>query len=150
MRRRSGFTIVELLTVMALIGVLVGIAVPRYRGMKKRATAAAIFADVHAIRIAAMSYYTESGKFPADAPDEPTRLGITATRKVGNAVTRNRLRRLAREAFRLDLPDLPHGHIIVINFLPNAADLRLDALRSRLQSVWREAKLLNRDTGAGG
>jgi len=66
---RAGFTMVELLTVMALIGILVGIAVPHYQGLKKRAFAASIFADVHAIRVAAMSYYTESGKFPAEAPD---------------------------------------------------------------------------------
>ena len=68
MRRRDGFTIVELLTVMALIGILVGMAVPRYAGMKKRAVAAKIFADVHAIRVGTMTYYTETGKFPADAP----------------------------------------------------------------------------------
>jgi len=29
-----------------------------------------------------------------------TRLGITVTRKVGNAVTRNRIKRLSREFFR--------------------------------------------------
>lgn len=32
--------------------------------------------------------------------DGPTRLGITVTRKVGNAVRRNRIKRMAREWFR--------------------------------------------------
>ncbi len=32
--------------------------------------------------------------------EEPARLGITASRRVGNAVTRNRAKRLIREAFR--------------------------------------------------
>ena len=52
---------------MALIGLLARIAIPRYREMKLRATAAAIMGDVHAIRIAAFTHYTERGAFPPDA-----------------------------------------------------------------------------------
>ncbi len=52
---------------MALIGLLVRIAVPRYSEMKRRAIAASIMGDVHAIRIAAMTEYTEHGAFPPDA-----------------------------------------------------------------------------------
>ena len=39
--------------------------------------------------------------------DEPARLGFTVTRKVGNAVVRNRTRRRLKEAARLLLKDLP-------------------------------------------
>jgi hypothetical protein len=52
---------------MALIGLLARIGIPRYREMKLRATAAAIMGDVHAIRIAAFTHYTEKGAFPPDA-----------------------------------------------------------------------------------
>lgn len=67
MRRRPGFSLVELLITMAFIGLLVRIAVPRYSEMKRRAIAASILGDVHAIRIAAFTYYTEHGAFPPDA-----------------------------------------------------------------------------------
>jgi ribonuclease P protein component len=39
----------------------------------------------------------------------PTRLGITVTRKIGNAVVRNRIKRLVREVFRLNRTRLPEG-----------------------------------------
>lgn len=47
-----------------------------------------------------------------------TRLGITVTKKVGTAVTRNKIKRQVREFFRLNKARLPNGidiHIIAKN-----------------------------------
>lgn len=41
--------------------------------------------------------------------DERTRLGITVTKKVGNAVRRNRIKRCVREAFRQNRALFPSG-----------------------------------------
>jgi len=48
-------------------------------------------------------------------PEDGARIGITATRKIGNAVQRNRARRLVREAFRRNKWLAPGGVDIVIN-----------------------------------
>jgi ribonuclease P protein component len=53
---------------------------------------------------------------------EQARLGITATRKFGKAVIRNRARRLVREAFRKNKWIVPQGVDIVINVKQSLAE----------------------------
>ena len=45
---------------------------------------------------------------------EQSRLGLSVSRRVGNAVVRNRWKRLVREAFRTQQSDLPRGLDIVV------------------------------------
>lgn len=50
-----------------------------------------------------------------DAPDEPPRVGFTVTKKQGNAVERNRMRRRLREAVRQSAGfAMKNGHDYVI------------------------------------
>jgi ribonuclease P protein component len=48
------------------------------------------------------------------SPTERTRLGMSVSKKVGNAVVRNRWKRRIREAFRLAQHDLPPGLDLVV------------------------------------
>lgn len=47
-------------------------------------------------------------------PEAQTRVGFTATKKLGNAVIRNRTKRRLREAARLLLAEGPKGYQIVL------------------------------------
>jgi len=64
---RRAFSIIELLMTMTIIGLLARIGVPRYSDMKRRAIASSILGDVHTIRLASFTHYTEHGAFPSDA-----------------------------------------------------------------------------------
>ncbi len=65
---------------------------------------------------------------------EHCRLGLAISRRAGNAVTRNRIRRLVRESFRLlqhGLPRKPHGYDVVVS-VRRHEPLSLDQYRAAL------------------
>lgn len=64
-RRRGGFTFVEILTSMTIIAILAGIVIPKAGSFVKRAKAAAVVADVYAIRSALADYDADSLSYPA-------------------------------------------------------------------------------------
>lgn len=64
------------------------------------------------------------------------RLGIVVTRKIGNAVQRNRVKRVCRECFR-EWPDLvPDGIDLVVIARSGAPELGLAAVRAE----WERAR----------
>jgi len=62
--RRRGFTLVELLVVMAIIATLLTIAVPRYFRSLERSREAVLKQDLATIREQIDKFYGDTGKYP--------------------------------------------------------------------------------------
>lgn len=65
--RRAGFTIIELMVVVTVIGLLSSIALPKFRDVQRRAVATQMLGDLDVIRHAALSFYVDSSYFPPEA-----------------------------------------------------------------------------------
>ena len=68
-RNNAGFTLVELMIVMAIIGVLAVIAVPSFTAAIKHAREAVLKEDLHVLRAAIDSYTMDKQKAPQSLDD---------------------------------------------------------------------------------
>ena len=66
-RRRDGFTFVELMVAMTVVGILASVAVPKYIDLKRRANTTKIIGDFQTVRVAVMSFYADSSYYPAES-----------------------------------------------------------------------------------
>lgn len=63
---RDGFTLVELLVTVSIVGILAGLAIPNMRNMTFRARATTVAADLEVVRVATVSYNADQNAWPAE------------------------------------------------------------------------------------
>jgi prepilin-type N-terminal cleavage/methylation domain-containing protein len=64
---RGGFSLVEMLVAVSIVGILAGIAIPNMRNMTFRARATTVAADIEVLRLATLDYNGDAHSWPADA-----------------------------------------------------------------------------------
>ncbi|NJP38850.1 ribonuclease P protein component [Alkalicoccus luteus] len=79
---------------------------------------------------------------------EHIRIGLSVSRKLGNAVRRNRIKRLMKEALRPMVADLKQNCDVVIIARKPAADMELDEMKKSLRHVMKVAKLVDRSVSS--
>ena len=66
LRRQSGFTLIELMIVVVVIGILAAIAIPNFIAMQMRAREGSTKANMHTLQVGAEDYAVQNNSFYAD------------------------------------------------------------------------------------
>ncbi|GAB5415189.1 MAG: hypothetical protein Cons2KO_27920 [Congregibacter sp.] len=89
MGRTRGFTLIEMMMVIAIIGVLASIALPSYQSYQTKAKLVEVSAFMGEMRTAIMAEYSATSEFPVQVKDSQSRI---AARQSGQRVSRRNSR----------------------------------------------------------
>lgn len=67
-RSRGGFSLIELLMALSIVGLLAGMAIPNLRSMTFRARAAEVSAELEVVRVATLNFNADQNAWPGEAP----------------------------------------------------------------------------------
>ncbi len=68
-QNQQGFTLIELMIVIAIIGILASIAIPQYQIYTQRTEATTSIAGVRTVQLAIQEFYSTNGTVPANDAD---------------------------------------------------------------------------------
>ncbi len=83
---RKGFTLIELLIVIAVIAILIGIALPRFKGMRDEGNYAKALGELKSVQTATESYFIHNGSYPTTGTSWQTALTGATPKLIGTAL----------------------------------------------------------------
>lgn len=119
--RRRGFTIVELLIVMAVMGVLAGLALLKAGDLRNAAIATQVSQERRAIQIAAFNYYADKETWPAESGPGQVPHGLAPLLPGQLAAS------FDEGQYVLDYDNIPAGETHIISVSATTSDPRLMA-----------------------
>jgi type IV pilus assembly protein PilA len=87
-RNEKGFTLIELMIVIAIIGILAAIAIPQFSAYRKRAFNASAESDVRNLATSQEAYYVDKTKYTGTT-DDLTAYGYKASNNVSVSMSGN-------------------------------------------------------------
>lgn len=81
---RKGFTLVELIIVVAIIGILAAIGVPAYIGQQTRAERSEGFGNLEALRLLEEQFFAENARYTGNAANTAAVQGLLPGFQPGN------------------------------------------------------------------
>jgi len=83
MKSEKGFTLIELMIVIAIIGILAAIAIPQFSAYRSRGYVASMKADCNSVRTAEEAYFVDNNTYTTTTDDLP---GLPSAFSTGNTV----------------------------------------------------------------
>lgn len=120
----------------ALNGVFFMYKLPKARILRRRND----FQRIHRLGKSYANRYLVMYVFTASGLED--RVGFAAGKKLGNAVTRNRVKRLMRECYRLNQHRIEKGYTLLLVGRKAATTEKYDVMEKAFLSLGRKAKIL--------
>jgi prepilin-type N-terminal cleavage/methylation domain-containing protein len=118
---RRGFTLVELLIVMVVMGILASLALLKTTDLKNAAIATQVNQEMRAVQIAAFNYYADKEQWPAEAGPGQVPSGLPPLLPGALAGSFDRVR------YILDYDNVGAGDSQIISISATTTDTRLMA-----------------------
>jgi type IV pilus assembly protein PilA len=134
MKKQSGFTLIELMIVVAIIGILAAIAIPAYQDYTKRSHVSEGLNLAGAAKAAVAEYYASNGTWPSDN----AAAGLSPAASItGNAV--NSVQVTNATVTVTYNAKVTSGQTLILHATDNAGSVDWDCTGGTVPDKWRPA-----------